>query len=100
MTERPSLLCLHRAQVCQIPREWAVKLSWLLLASQRTWLLKRKAAKGPGLSSDPLKDHRPPLPSLGLWVHDIAPFASLLPCGARSWSLSHRKSRPAPQGMP
>lgn len=50
MTERPSLLRLHRAQVCQIPREQAVKLCRLLLASQRTWLLNKKTAKGLGLA--------------------------------------------------
>lgn len=100
MTERPSLLRLHRAQVCQIPREQAVKLCRLLSASQRTWLLNKKTAKGQGLPSDSPGGPYAALPSLGLWVRGLAPFANLPSCGARSWSLSHRKSGAAPQGLP
>lgn len=100
MTERPSLLRLHRAQVCQIPREQAVKLCRLLLASQRTWRLNKTTAKGQGLPSESPGGPYAALPSMGLWVRGLAPFASLLSRGARNWSPSHRKSRPAPQGTP
>lgn len=86
--------------MCQVPREQAAKLCRLLLASQRTWLLNKKTAKGQGLPSDSPGGPLAALPSLGLWVRGLVPFASLLSCGARSRSRSHRKSRPAPQGMP
>lgn len=78
MAERPSLLRLHRAQLCQVPREPSVKLCWLLVASQRTWLLKKKTVKGQGLTSDSPRWPYAAPPSLGLWVRGLAPFASLL----------------------
>lgn len=49
--------CTERAQVCQTPREQAVTLCRLLLASQKTPMLNKKTAKGLGLPSDPPEGH-------------------------------------------